>query len=328
MIFLRLLICSVLGLVVLAAPIFAQAKRPVAFITELKLGKRGDVNLHLPNGKKQKAMIPINLYPGTRIEVSNDAVVEIYFGDAKESIRVTGKNGSFTVHAPAVKPRSSLSQTVERATIAANGLWKIWNEKKPETDEPGGSRGPRPLGDLILKAPRRHTKLLTKWPQFQWEGRANAAATLKVMGPKGEEVWSVKNLPPKQIQYPQTAPALLPDVYYSWVIEMEGIKYSGGRFKILTDDELGALKARLAEIESQSNLGKATQRVLQISYLISQELYYDARERLIEALETDGNEPTLRLLLAEVYQRTGLDNLAGENAQIAAELATRDISRK
>jgi hypothetical protein len=129
------------------------------------------------------------------------------------------------------------------------------------------------------------------------------------------------------IEYPKSAPALLPGVNYSWEIVLKDTKSSGGRFRILTDDELGALKARLAEIESQSNLGKATRRVLQISYLISQELYYDARERLIEALETDG-EPTLHLLLAEVYKRTGLDNLAGENAQLAADLTTRDKNRK
>jgi hypothetical protein len=130
------------------------------------------------------------------------------------------------------------------------------------------------------------------------------------------------------IEYPKSAPALLPGVNYSWEIVLKDTKYSGGHFRVLTDDELGALKARLAEIESQSNLGKATRRVLQISYLISQELYYDARARLIEALETDGNEPTLLLLLAEVYRKTGLDNLAWEKAQIAADLATRGENRK
>jgi hypothetical protein len=149
-----------------------------------------------------------------------------------------------------------------------------------------------------------------------------------VSGPKGV-VWTTKNLPSHGIDYPKSAPALKRGVYYSWKIDLKGTPpYEGGRFKILTDDETAALRSRLGEIESQSNLGKATRRILQISYLISQELYYDARERLIEGLKADGDEPTLRLLLAEVYEKTGLSNLANEQVRAAVDLAARGENRK
>jgi Tfp pilus assembly protein PilF len=130
------------------------------------------------------------------------------------------------------------------------------------------------------------------------------------------------------MQYPKTAPALVPGIYYSWSIKANGDEHSGGGFTVLTDSEASMIKKRLAEIESQSNLGRATRRVLRISYLISQELYSDARERLIEALKADGEEPTLRLLLAEVYEKTGLANLANEQVRVALDLATRGKSQE
>jgi hypothetical protein len=316
MIFLRLVSCILLGLLLVATPVLAQAPRPIATITQLKLGKRGVVNLHLPNGKKQKAEGFVELYPGTKIEVSNDALVEVYFFGA-DSQRLTSKEPTFTVEAPTTNRPQASSQLVE--------LVRVWTDRRRASRQVDAQIRAGAVA-LIVKAPRRDTKLMTKWPRFQWEGEVNAAATLKVTGPEGE-VWSVKNLPPEEIQYPQTAPALMPGVYYSWYIDLDDTKYSGGRFQVLTDREASSVKTRLAEIESQSDLGQATRRVLQISLLISQQLYYDARERLIEALRADGDEPTLRLLLAEVYEKTGLRNLAHENVQIASDLAARNENR-
>jgi hypothetical protein len=301
----------------LPSPSWTQTPPPIAIITKFKLGRTGEVFLTIPGEPgKQRADGRQHLTKGTKIEVLKDAEVEIYFLSG-QSRTIAHSNSPYEVISPKAETKPLTDQWTD--------IIRVLTDSKKQVPRILRARGtnapPLPL------APRRDTKIITRSPRFQWDGAVDPAATINVFGPTGL-VWTTRNLPPRVIEYPKSAPALLPGVNYSWEIVLKDTKYSGGRFRVLTDDELGALKARLAEIESQSNLGKATRRVLQISYLISQELYYDARERLIQALETDGNEPTLLLLLAEVYRKTGLDDLAGEKAQIAADLATRGENRK
>jgi hypothetical protein len=305
---------SIVFVALFFVPSIAQTPRPVATITQLQLGKLGGVGVILPGGAREKAGGFQTLLPGTKIDVLNDATVEIYFFDGRTQT-ITRENSPYEIVPPKRKLESISNQLIE--------LGKILFDKKSPKEKPGYVRG----GSELLLAPRHDTRIMTSWPKFEWQGRIGSPAALTLSGPNGA-LWSTTDLPADAMQYPKTAPVLVPGVHYSWTVKARDSEHSGGGFTILTDTEAGMIKKRLAELESQNELGQATRRVLQISYLISEGLYYDARERLIEALKADGEEPTLRLLLAEVYEKTGLANLANEQVRVALDLARREKNRQ
>ena len=62
---------------------------------------------------------------------------------------------------------------------------------------------------------------------------------------------------------------------------------------------------------------------IRAGYLLSQRLAYDARLVLISALASDPGEPTLHLLLGEVYTSVGLPEQAAESYAAAHTLLAR-----
>jgi Tfp pilus assembly protein PilF len=74
-------------------------------------------------------------------------------------------------------------------------------------------------------------------------------------------------------------------------------------------------------LASVSDVSKSTLAVLKANLLMSKELFYDAREVLMDAIAADSDEPTLHFVLAELYDKTGLRNLAGEEYDEAEFLA-------
>ena len=69
---------------------------------------------------------------------------------------------------------------------------------------------------------------------------------------------------------------------------------------------------KLAPLQNAAGVPKTTLAVLKSGLLTSHQLYYEAREILADAVNDDPDEPTLHFLLAEVYEKTGLKDLASE----------------
>ena len=110
---------------------------------------------------------------------------------------------------------------------------------------------------------------------------------------------------------------------YSWSAERKGVATEKANFRIAASDEIRSILEQLAEIDRHSALSKTTAAVLKGNLLISRDLFHDGREVLIEAAKADPKEPTLRLLLAEVYDKTGLRSLAQEQFSEAQLLAIK-----
>ena len=70
-----------------------------------------------------------------------------------------------------------------------------------------------------------------------------------------------------------------------------------------------------------SGAAKTTLAVLKSNFLRSKELFHDAREILTEAISAGSDEPTLRFVLAELYDKIGLKSLANEEYSDAEFLA-------
>ena len=94
-----------------------------------------------------------------------------------------------------------------------------------------------------------------------------------------------------------------------------------GSLKILKLVDTRAITGRLSELNSISGASKTTLAVLKANFLMSKELFHDAREILNEAIAADSDEPTLRFVLAELYDKIGLKSLANEEYSEAEFLA-------
>jgi len=132
---------------------------------------------------------------------------------------------------------------------------------------------------------------------------------VRVFGPEGV-LWSAENISLTQIKYPASAPRLKPGVEYAWVIEKKGAPAEKVRFQLLAPAEVKAVEADLASVQNSAGVPRTTAAILKAGLLTARELYYDAREVLAEAVKADPDEPTLHFLLAEVYEKTGLKDLA------------------
>lgn len=291
------------------APILraAQSEDVVAVLTEIKFN-RGDIQISHPGKTAERAAVLQSLYTGSKVQVSNGATATIVFTDGSRAVTVDEKNSPFEIK-PAAKTAGRLKEAADSLVGKKSASNFVGLAVR------GKTRGP------TLLAPRE-TKLLTATPRFQWVGVEGQPSAVKISGADGV-IWSAENIAGTQIVYPASAPALQSGIMYSWSAERRGVTAEKAAFSLLGAEESRAIKARLAEIDAADGIPKTTLAILKGSLLISKELYYDARETLLEAAKSDPQEPTLYFLLGEVYEKTGLKNLAQESYSEAELLTER-----
>jgi hypothetical protein len=290
------------------APVYSQ--EAVAVITELKFN-RGDIQLRASSGAAPaKPAVLQSLYAGNVIQTSGDAVAVVFFTDGSRTVAVDEKNPNFEIRAGQSKNSPAGSKVREVAGL-------LLGKKKPPTYVALSVRG-KPQPPTLLSP--RNTKLSNDAPIFQWMGMDQQPGSVKVFGPQGV-IWSADNINLTKIAYPASAPRLQPDVEYAWVIEKKGFAVNRVSFKLLRSADADAIKERMAELSSVSDASRTTLAVLKANLLMSKELFHDAREVLIEAIAADADEPTLHFVLAELYDKIGIKNLAGEEYNEAEYLA-------
>ena len=292
------LLVALLGAIALISA-RAQAQEAVAVITEIKLN-RGDVQIRLP-GKKgwEKPTLLQSLYAGTQIQASADATAVVLFMEGTRTVTVDEKNSPFEVKPADAKAGQASGWEVVRFLLG---------KKRPASYVPVAGRGGKQ--PPVLVSPR-NTKLITDLPMLQWMGMERQPGTVRVYGPDGQ-VWAAKNISLTQIKYPSSAPRLKPGVEYAWTIEKKGFPVEKARFKILAPEGGKAVQEKLVSLQNASSVPKTTLAILKAGLLVSHELYHEAREALVEAMNGDPDEPTLHFLLGEIYEKTGLKNLAFE----------------
>jgi hypothetical protein len=290
----------------------AQAQEAVAVITEIKLN-RGDVQIRFP-GKKawEKPGLLQSVYAGTQIQAFKDATAVVLFTEGTKTVTVNERNSPFEVKADETKG-------VQRGGGVKEVANMLMGKKKPATYVALAVRGGK--HPPVVVSPR-NTKLMTDSPTLQWMGMERQPGTVKLYGPEGLQ-WSAENIALTQIKYPSSAPRLKAGVEYSWVIEKKGFPPEKAPFKLLTPEEAQTVKEKMASLNAPEGLSKTTVSILKSTLLVSQELFHEAREILMEAVNADPDEPTLHFLLGEVYEKTGLKNLAMDEYSEAEFLAKK-----
>lgn len=292
-------ILSALLFLMSSAGLRAQSQDAVAVITELKLN-RGDIQISVP-GKQtlEKPAVLQSLYQGSKIQASKDALAVVLFTDGMKTVTVNEKNSPYEIRPPAGKGSPASAKVSEVANL-------LLGKKRPPTYVPLAVRGKGQAATLLTP---RNTKLMTDAPTLQWMGMDRQPGTVRVYGPEGL-LWSAEDIALTQIKYPASAPRLKPGVEYSWTIEKKGFSLEKVRFSLLTPQEIQAVEEKTAAVNAAAGLSKTTLAIVKANFFVSQDLFYDARETLTEAVNADPDEPTLHFLLGELYEKSGLKNLA------------------
>ena len=279
----------------------AESQDPVAVITELKLN-RGDVQIRLPgkNNSERPAVLQ-SLVPGTQVLVSKDALVVILFTDGSRTVTASEKTSPFEVKASTTKPGARSNPLAQVAAL-------LLGKKQAPTYVALATRGSKKPPTLLSP---RNTKLMTETPNLQWMGMDQQVETVRVYGPEGL-VWSAENIALTQIKYPSTAAPLKPSVEYYWTLEKKGFAPEKASFKLVAVDEAKSVQQRLSSLQQDMGASATTLAIIKANFLMSNELFYDARELLLDRVKSDPDEPTLHFLLGELYDKTGLKALAGE----------------
>ena len=295
--FASLIVAVAVSLTLLHVP--TQAQDAIGVITEIKLN-RGDVQIRLPGKNWQKPGLLQSLYTGTQIQASKDATAVVLYTAGAKTVTIDERNSPFEIKAAESKGGGGGGVT----EVASS----LMGKKKPPAYVAlavrGGKRPP------VLISPR-NTKLLTDAPTLQWMGMERQPGTVRLFGPEGI-LWSAENISLTQIKYPASAPRLKAGVEYAWVIEKKGFPVDKVRFQLLAPAEIKSVQDEMTSLQNAPGVPKTTQAILKAGLFASRELYYDAREALIEAVKADPDEPTLHFLLADVYEKTGLKDLASE----------------
>jgi hypothetical protein len=138
-------------------------------------------------------------------------------------------------------------------------------------------------------------------------------------------LWERADLPRKPLPYPASAPALEPGVRYTWQLEAAGQPAQQAEFEILPAAEVARVRESLDMLVPASLPGYPPSSIalMRAGYELRDGLYADARRELLAALASDPDEPTLHLLLGQVYDTIGLKDLAQREF-----IEARDLSRR
>jgi hypothetical protein len=147
---------------------------------------------------------------------------------------------------------------------------------------------------------------------------------VRVIGPAGPVI-EKRKVTVGRWEYPSDAPALSPNVRYMLQVIGTGHRPQEAWFEVVDDTRARAVAEDLATLDRElgDSVSATSRAVLRAGLLARGGLFHDARRVVIAALASDRDEPTLHLLLGDLYVHTGLTDLAVESFDEAQLLLSR-----
>ena len=306
--------CMVLtAALLLAWASLALAADPVGVLTEI----RGQVEVKRAGEAQWTAAQPLlALRPGDQLRATGDAHAALVFTGGRGAQAVSAGNSPFTIQPPATAAASDkVKGLVGSVTDFLSG------KQKDLAYLPLSVRSVRP--PKVVQIQPRATKLLDTPVVFEWSGSSTLHYKVRLLGPHGQ-IWEQENLPRKPLTYPSSAPALEPGASYTWQLEPTGQSMQQTEFQILPPADAARVRESLELLSPASLSGYSASSVamMRAGYEMRDGLYADARRELMTALASNPDEPTLHLLLGQVYDSIGLGELAQREF-----IEARDLSR-
>lgn len=297
------------ALIAAAAP--GRAAEPIGVITELHLAD-GQVEIKPAAGGEWRPAKPLlSISEGDQVRVAGAGRAVLVFVGTQRSTVVTPANSPY-VAAPPAQPGIA-----ERVKSAIGFLQSTPREPSRKSLT---VRSSRDLSPVVLLAPR-DTLVAADGLRLEWEGPQTARYTVRIVAADGRVLWEKKSVEPTPLAPPPDL-RLVPG-RYRWELESKGHGTQRAAFDVATAEVAGQVRAATAAVEP-ARYPAATAALLKAAGLMRERFYADARRELLQAVAASPDEPTLHVLLADVYDRTGLESLAaGEYDRAEALSAPR-----
>jgi hypothetical protein len=231
-------------------------------------------------------------------------------------VRIEGASGAFTVPSAAAAGQGQKARALVEASLGfLAGTTKESSQAVLATR--GATRPP------VIVSPR-NGRVLPETLAFEWLGSRFTRYTVRVAGPAGPVV-EKREVTGARWEYPADAPALSPGVRYTLQVTAAGHPTQDAWFEVVDAERARAVASDLAGLEQElgPSISPTSRAVLQAGLLAREGFLHDARRVVVTALAADRDEPTLHLLLGDLYTRTGLTELAAESFDEAQYLSSR-----
>jgi len=308
----RRLVAS-LGLALLIAGVappraaFAQTGEVAGMITEIKLGK-GAVEVKPAGGGDWRPAGPLmSLLGGDTVRASGGGSAVILLTGGRGTIRVDGTAGPMVV--PGAQAGEGKVQKAQALLSASFGFLSSRAKEMPQTVL--GTRSW--LKPPAVLAPR-NGPVLADALRFEWWGSRLSRYTIQIAGPSGV-VHERAGVTGARLDYPADAPPLLPGVRYTFRVSTESQPPQEAWFEVLSPERTREVRASLAALEREVGTAAPSNTLvaLRAGFLAQQGFVHEARRAVLAALEKDRDEPTLHLLLGNLYSQSGLPEQAHQS---------------
>jgi hypothetical protein len=294
----------------------AWATDPVAVLTEFRQDAGEVAVRRAGEADWSRPQALLALRPGDQVRVSGKSRAVLVFTGGRGTMTVTQANSPLTVEAPTGK-----TATERVRDLLGSVTQFLLAQPKAVSYQSLSVRSVAAVPPLIVSP--RETRLLGGPVTFEWSGAERLRYRLRVLGPDGLQ-WEQANLRRQPVEYPASAPPLRPGVRYRWEVVAEGHPGQSAQFELLAGPEAGRVRAALGDLQPAALPGfpQNTVVLMRAGLLLQERLYYDARRELLAGIAADPDEPALHVLLARVYEGTGLPELAAQAHDEAQFLST------
>ena len=307
-------VVAVLALLLVAGAAAAQSTETVGMITEIKTG-RG--RLEVRSGGDWRRAGPLQaLRAGDAVRATDDAVAVVMLSGGG-TVKIEAANSPYTVAARADDTRTQKARTLVQAGL---GFLAAGQREAPTAVLSTRSATKPP----VVIAPR-NTSVLPGPLALEWAGSRFARYTVRLVGPSGP-VFERRGVAGGRLDYPSDAPALTPGTRYTIQVASGEQAPQEAWFEVLDADRARMVADDLAAL-TQSFAGGASRNsaaVVRAGMLASAGLLHDARRVVLDALASDPDEAALHQVLGNLYQKSGLGELAAESYDEAQFLLTRN----
>ena len=313
------LLAGLLALTVLvgAAAAYAQTDETAGMITEIKV-RRGKVEMKTADADWHRALPLSALRAGDQVRAVGDASVVVLLTGGRGTILVKAKNSPYTVGAP----RAEESTAQKARSLLSTSLGFLGSgPKEPPKAVTSSRSGPRPP-DILSP---RNGLILPNTLVFEWLGSRFSRYRVRITQ-ASTVVLERKGVVGARFVYPAEAPPLKPGLRYQIQVEVSGSKPTDAWFEIVDETRAAEVRNNLKELEASlgRRVSPSSLAAVRGGALAADELFHDARLVVLAALAKDPDEPSLHMLLANIYEKTGLPQLAAQSLEEARFLLSHD----
>jgi hypothetical protein len=314
----RRLLAGSLALAVLVggAAAYAQTDETAGMITEIKV-RRGKVEMKTADADWYRAQPLSALRAGDQVRAVGDASVVVLLTGGRGTILVKPRNSPYTVSAP--RADESTAQRARSLLSTSLGFLAAGPKEPPKavTSSRSGNRS------LEILTPRNGL-LLPDPLTFEWLGDRFSRYHVRVTD-ASTMVFERKGVVGARLVYPLDARPLKPGVRYQLQVEVTGSKPAEVWFEIVDEARAAEVRDRLKQLETSlgRRVSPTSRAAVRGGALAADELFHDARLVVLAALAKDPDEPSLHMLLGNIYLKTGLPKLAAQSLDEAQFLLSR-----